>query len=463
MIRRISLSFLFCCLLALGAGGCALGPDHARPQVDMPAQWRPDPKQAGDLQTDWWTLFQDPTLNSLVARALSHNQDIVIAAAHVEEARASLGIARSAQLPMLDIQAGAARQELSGKGASAQGAFEALGAVSFDIDFWGKYRRASEAAKAELFASEAAYRTVRLAVIAETSRAYFALLAIDRQLATSESTLKTRRRAEELYRSRFREGLSGEFEYRQSEVETTTALAQVQSLEIAKVEAESALAVLIGNSPRAIIEESISRPVPLEKLTVPDLIPAGLPSSLLERRPDIIEAEELLHAATADIGVAKAAFFPSISLTGLFGFASNDFSRLVTGSSREWSAGAGLLQPVFQGGRLSAELDAANARQKAAYAVYMKTVQNAFREVLNALTSNKITRQRLLTIETQVAKLKRAEHLAKLRYESGQSSFLEVLDAQRALFNAQIELAKAHQAQLDAVVSLCHALGGGWK
>lgn len=457
--RGASLCLTLLALFVLG--GCSIGPDFVRPQQDLPAAWRPGLADQGQLSRTWWRLFQDETLNALVDKSLARNHDLAIAAARVEEARAYLGVARAAQLPALGLDGGLSRHDPAGPD-RLRTSYQGFAGLSFDIDFWGKYRRASEAARAELMATQAAFLTVRLAVICETARAYFALLSIDRQLVTAQSTLAARRKAEGLYRSRYGEGLSGEFELRQSEVETSTALAQVQSLEIAQVQAENALAVLTGSTPRELVEKSLERPLSLEKLALPDLVPAGLPSSLIERRPDLSEAEELLHAATADIGVAKAAFLPSFSLTGLFGWASTDFERIVRAGTREWTLAAGVAQPLFQGGRLVAGLKAANARQKAAYSAYEKAVQNAFREVLDALIANKKTRELVATMHTRLDKLKRAQELANIRYASGQTNFLEVLDAQRALFSAQISLAEAHQAQLAAVVNLCQALGGGW-
>lgn len=450
---------------AFFGGGCAIGPDHVRPEIDLPAQWRPASTDGGVdggiLPDNWWTLYRDETLNTLVSHALEHNHDLAAAMARIDEAKAYLGVARSAQLPSVGAEAGSSRGDASGP-SRVDNTHSLGGSVTFELDLWGKYRRATEAARAGLLATEAAYRTVRLAVIAETARAYFALLATDRQLKTSRETLLIRQRAEKLYRSRYVEGLSGEYEWLQSQVETTTATAQVQSLEISRAQTENALAVLIGRTPRQLVAESLERPVPVEEIPVPDLVPAGLPSALIERRPDVIEAEESLHAATANIGVAKASFLPSFSLTGLFGWVSGDFDRIMVTGARQWSLGAGVMQPIFQGGRLMAELDAANARQKAAYAQYQKAVLNAFREVQDALVGNRITRERLITIQTQAKTLRRTVFLANLRYSSGQTNFLEVLDAQRALFSSEIELAKAYQAQLDAVTTLCQALGGGW-
>lgn len=442
--------------------GCTLGPDHIRPSIEMPVQWNPKLADQGELYTDWWTLYQDPTLTTLVEKALAHNHDLTIAIARIDEARAYLGITQSSQLPTLDFATSTARGDLAGP-IRIDNTHYLRTVASFEIDLWGKYRRATEAAKAELLATEAAYRTIQLTIISETARAYFALLSIDRQLTTAHNTLQTRVRAEKLYRNRFVEGLSGEFEYRQSEVETTTAKAQVQSLEIAQVQAQTALAILIGQTPQQIVEQHINRPTSLEKIAVPDMVPASLPSSLIERRPDIISAEKKLHAATANIGVAKAAFFPNISLTGQFGWISSEFNSLMVPNAKQWSIGTDLLQPLFHGGRLKAELEVANARQKEAYATYQKTVNLAFKEVMDALIANKITRERLITIQTQVEKLNRTVTLANLRYQSGQTNFLEVLDAQRALFNSEIELAKAYQAQLNAVTDLCQSLGGGWK
>lgn len=457
-------SFLLLLALALPtlfSSGCALGPAHVSPSLDIPAAWREGIADPGGAQTEWWKSFNDSTLNMLVAQALENNNDIAVAVAGVDEARAYLGVARSAQLPSVSIQGGGARQGVSGTSGS-EAAFQASGSLSFELDFWGKYRRATEAAQAELLATEAAHQTVRLSVIEEVCRAYFTLLSLDKQLAVSRDTLSSRRNAEKLYKARYAEGISGEYEYLQSGVETATALAQVQSLEVAQVQAENALSVLLGRSPREMMEQGIARPVPLDKLTVPDLVPAGIPSDLLGRRPDIVEAEKMLHSSTAKIGVAQAAFLPSFSLTGLFGYASPELGALVSTGTRQWSAEAGLLQPIFQGGRLIAELEAANARQRGAYSNYEKVVNNAFREVLDALTNNRVTRERLVTIQTQTDKLRRTLNLAQVRYDSGETNFLEVLDAQRALFSAEIELVSAQQAQLDAVVTLSTALGGGW-
>lgn len=442
--------------------GCALGPDHVRPESDLPQGWRPSLADDGSLPDNWWTLYRDDTLHSLVALALQHNHDLAIAMARIDEAKAYLGVARSAQFPAIGAEAGTSRGDPAGP-VTVDNTHSLGGSIIFELDLWGKYRRATEAARADLLATEAACRTVRLTVVAETAHAYFALLSADRQLKTSRETLVIRQRAEKLYHSRFAEGLSGEYEWLQSQVETTTAAAQVQSLEIAVSQAENALAVLIGRTPREIVEGKLARPVPVEDLLVPDLVPAGLPSTLIGRRPDIIEAEEVVHAATANIGVAKAAFLPSFSLTGLFGWSSNEFDNIMVTGARQWSLGTGVLQPIFQGGRLMAQLDAANARQKAAYAQYRKVVANAFREVQDALVANRITRERLITIQTQTKTLRRTVYLANLRYRSGQTNFLEVLDSQRALFSSEIELAKAYQAQLDAVVTLCQALGGGWN
>lgn len=455
-VRAVSLFFL-----VFMAGGCAIGPDYVRPNLDLPAQWKPDSADNGNLTAEWWTLYKDSTLTELVRTALEHNHDLAMAMARIDEAKAYLGVAYSAQLPSIGVEAGTARGDPSGP-VRRDNTHSISGSVSFELDLWGKYRRATEAARADLLATEAAYRTIRLAVVAETVRAYFALLSLDSQLKTARETLQTRFRAEKVYHDRFREGLSGEFEFRQSEVETITAKALIQNLEMSQAQAEKALAVLIGQTPRQMVKGDIARPTILEEVLVPDLVPAGLPSTLIERRPDIVEAEELLRASTADIGVAKAAFLPSFSLTGLFGWVSSEFDRFMVPGARQWSLGAGVLQPVFEGGSLLAQLEAANARQKEAYAMYQKTVSNAFREVLDALVANRITRERFVTIQTQVKKLRRVLTLATLRYESGQTDFLEVLDAQRALLNSQMELAGARQARLDAVTNLCQALGGGW-
>ncbi len=463
-----------CCALVLFAlfllSGCAMGPDHSRPEYATPTAWRAGTADSGQPAEDWWLMFKDPVLETLVEDALNHNTDLAAAMARVDQARALLGIARADQFPSARASGSAARSESSLRGASNVPSsmrigelYQVQGQLSFELDLWGKYRRATEAARANLLASDAARETVRLAVISNTILGYFDLLSYDQQLAVSRRTYQTRLNAEELRRVRFETGLTAELDYRQSQVETATAEASIYALEISVAQAENALAVLTGRSPEDIIDGKVTRGAPLEKLAVPVTVPAGLPSELIERRPDVWEAEMNLASATAKIGVAKAAYFPSISLTGLFGWTSRQLDNLLTEPAKTWSISGSILQTIFDAGRIGYNVDATEAQQRMYLASYQGSVQNAFREVQNALIANRKIRERATTLSRQLDALRRSLVLAQQRYDSGYSNFLEVLDAERSLFQAEITYASVLRDQLAAVVNVCRAVGGGWR
>lgn len=459
---------LLLCLLFLS--GCALGPDYTRPEMDTPESWRAGTADAGELEDGWWAMFNDPMLSKLVEEALEHNTDLAAAIARVDQARAMLGITQADQLPRAGISGGANRAASTLRGRSSVPRSARIGEVynlggqlSFELDLWGKYRRATEAARADLLASDAARETVRLAVISNTILGYFDLLTFDQQLQVARRTYETRREAEELRRVRFESGLTAELDYRQSQVETATAEASIYALEASVAKAENALAVLTGRSPAQIIDGHIVRGLPLEQLVVPAQVPSGLSSKLLERRPDIQQAEMQLAAATARIGVAKAAWLPSISLTGLFGWESVDLHNLISEPAKTWSISGSLVQTLFDAGRISSNIDAAEAQQRQYLANYMGAAQNAYREVQDALVVNRTIRQRVRTLDRQLTALRRSLALAQQRYDSGYSNFLEVLDAERSLFQAEIDFASAQRDQLAAVVGVCRALGGGWQ
>ncbi len=456
-------------LLAAMLTGCAFGPDHARPAMDLPDAWREGTADAGDVQDGWWKGFDDPALDALVAAALDHNRDLAKAIANVDEARAQLGLARADQMPRLDARGGSERQRYSLNSLNSftedtriQDLHNVGGALSYEVDLWGRYRRATEAARAQLLSTVAARDTVRLALTAQVARTYFDLRAYDQQLQVARDTLASRESTQELRKVRFELGLTSELDYRQAIAEAAAARSTVHTLQYNVAASEGALGVLTGRSPRDIVSGTVERGLAVDAVPVPPSVPAGLPSALLERRPDIVQAEQQLAAASANIGVAKAAYFPSISLTGLLGYESTDLTRLFTGPSGTWRYAGSVTMPIFDFGRVKAGVEAAEARQRAALAGYEKAVQDAFREAQDALVSNRKARGVVEAQTTQITALRRSLHLARLRYDNGYSSYLEVLDAERTLFEVEIALASAQRDQLVAVVEIYRALGGGW-
>ena len=462
-------SLLLCALLAVGLGGCSIGPDYERPMMDMPDTWQSGSADPGTVINDnWWRMFNDETLNQLVEEALAYNQDLVLAMARVDEARARLGMARSDQLPAVDMPGGFSRQSPSTYsptyvpgGNREINAWNFGGLLSFEIDLWGKYRRASESAVASLLSSQAARDTVRLTLISDVVDGYYSLRALDLQVQIAEDTLASRKAGEALYRLRFEEGDADEMTYRQAQAEsraTETSLRQYQNLRAA---GENSLAVLLGRSPRDIIGKPVARGTAVNMVNLPLLVPGGLASDLLNRRPDIWQAEQELRAATANIGVAKAALLPSFSLTGFLGFESVEFNNLFNKNAATWSWGGNMSMPLLN---LSVWYGwgVAEAQQRQALASYMKTVQTAYAETQSALLNNRKAREILLARFSQVGALRRALELAQLRYDNGYSDYLEVLDTQRSLFAAELSLADDYKNQLSAVNQLCRALGGGW-
>ncbi|ABM29910.1 efflux transporter outer membrane subunit [Nitratidesulfovibrio vulgaris] len=467
MIRRMTAMLLGAALLS----GCAIGPDYQRPDMDLPSAWRAESADAGMVAGEkWWTLFGDATLDALEEEALAANGDLATAMANVDASRAQLTVATSYLLPSITGQGSSVRQRGSERGQNppvegreVTDLHKASALASFELDLWGKYRRAHEAARAGLLGTEAAYATVRLAVVSQVAQSYFGLRAADRQLDIARQTLTSREESLKIREARFNSGLTSELDYRQAQAETASARASVRQLEQAVAAAETALSSLLGRSPRDIVERSPERGLDIETFAVPPQIPAGLPAGLLARRPDVARAEADLHYATASIGVAKADLLPAISLTGLMGYESIDLTRLVSSSSGTWSYGASATMPLLDFGRTLANIDMADAKQRAALAAYEQAVRDAFRETQDALVANRKTRQVVDAQATQVAALERSLTLARLRYENGYSSYLEVLDAERSLFQAQLNLVEARRNQLDAVVQVCKSLGGGWK
>ena len=449
-------------LAALTLAGCSFAPTYQRPDVPVPAQWQVNIQQANDFaNTAWWKQFQDPVLDHLIQIALQENKDVQMAAARVEEYMGRYGVTRSAQFPQVGANADAARTRNSENGGVTLGenpvnAFQVDLGVSFELDLWGKLRNATEAARADLLATEEARRTVILTLVSQLAFSYVHLLDLDQQLAVTKATLQTRSEAVRINGLRFKAGLISELDYQQAVAEYEDAAVQVPRLERLIVAQENAISLLLGRNPG-----SVKRGKTLEQLAVLQ-VPGGLPSELLERRPDIRQAEQQLIAANALIGVAKAAFFPSISLTGLFGVASTDLSDLFKGPSKTWQIAGTLVQPIFTGGALTGQLQVAEAVQQQALLNYQQTIQTAFAEVDNSLVSVVKLREQLKDQAAQLTALQRLVDLATLRYNNGYSDYLTVVDAERNLFNAQLSNVQTQSDLFAALIDLYKVMGGGW-
>lgn len=451
--------------------GCATGPKYERPAADLPAAWRDLPAQGRNAPAErWWTLYGDAALERLMEEALAHNRDLALAAARVEEARALLQIADSSRSPSVDATFDRDRTRSSERSSVPlppgvpleRNSYRGSVNVAYEIDLWGRLRSASDAARAELLASEAAQETVRVGLAAQVAQSYFALIALDAQIETTRRTLALRERTLELQRVRSTAGLIGDLDLRQIEAEVAAARAQLPALERSRSAEELALAVLLGRSPRAIVEQSVARETDRGEPAAA-IVPEGLPSDLLLRRPDVAQAEQRLIAANARIASARAAFFPRISLTGYLGAESASLGDLFSGPARIWQLAFALAQPIFQGGRLSAEVEAVTARERQALAQYQKTLQEAFREVREALIRQDRAREIFEAEGVRVKALDEAVRLARIRYENGRSSQLEVIDAERNLLQAQLNRIEALRAQRAATADLVKALGGGWS
>jgi len=451
-------------VLALPLSACMVGPDYRRPDVDVPATWRLGDVETGEISNIvWWDQFQDPVLSDLVRTALASNKDLKVAAANVDQAAAQYGIVHSAQFPQLNGGATAERQGLSkttalGSG-TGRGLFNDFGvnlSASFELDIWGRLRRATESARASLLASEQGKGTVVLTVVTAVATGYIQLRALDRQLDIAQYTSRSLGEAARLQRVRFEEGAVPESDYQQAESQYREAVARVPELEREIAQQENFISVLLGQNPGPI-----ARGRDIDALVFP-AVPGGLPASLLERRPDIRGAEENLIAANADIGVAKAAYFPDISLTGLLGLESAQMSDLFKGPSKTWSVGASLLQPIFNAGRINSQVARAEALQQEALYTYQKSIISAFQDVENAL----IDRTKFGQIRDEQVKnvdaLRRFRDLADLRYKEGATIYLEVANAEQSLFLAQLAYVTTQSQLFQSYANLYKAIGGGW-
>ncbi len=439
--------------------GCMLGPDFQKPAVETPDRFRfADPDAAEAVNLKWWELFNDPVLDALVLTALHENKDVLIAASRVEEARASLGFTRADMYPTFDIQAGAGTGNFAGgrKSDSTDSNFFIAPTLNWEIDFWGKFRRANEAARAELVASEYSMQTVQISLISEVVSTYFLLLDLHMRLEISSRTLESRTGTLDIIQQRFDKGIVPELDVNQAQIQKEFAAAAIPLYERLIAKAEHTLSILIGEPP-----QEIKTGVGLYEQDKPPDIPSGLPSSLLERRPDILVAQYALKSQTERIGVAEAQRLPAISLTGAAGGASTQLSSM-TIEGFAWSVGANLVGPIYNFGKNKKRVEIQKARTKQALYRYENTVLFAFREVADALNEIQTYREQIASVKRKYLAAKNADALAKLRYDKGFSDYLLVLETERTLFSVELELSELTKEYYNSYVRLYKALGGGW-
>jgi multidrug efflux system outer membrane protein len=457
---------ILCC--AIFICGCTVGPNYKKPVASVPPTYRglaPDANgnnatvnSLGDAK--WWDVFQDEQLRALIRTALEQNYDVRIAGARILAARAQFGITRADQFP--NVAGGAAlADERTAK--TAFPAFETAAgqlniSAAWELDFWGKFRRATEAARANLLASEAARQEVIVTLVANVSAAYFQLRALDLELEISQRTLGSRRESLRLTQILADGGSTSMLDVRQAEQLVFTAGAEIPALEQQIEQQENLISILLGKNP-----DSVTRGQRLTEQTRPPDVPPGLTSSLLERRPDIREAEQQLIAANAEIGVARAAYFPQISLSGTAGFQSDALTRLFSGPAGAWTYGASLTQPIFTAGRISSNVRLAEAQQQQALLFYAQTIQGAFRDVSDALIANRKSKEFRIQQELLFQSAQDAARLSHMRYNGGVTGYLEVLTNETNAFAAELELVQAQLNETLALVQLYQSLGGGWQ
>ncbi|MCG6881615.1 MAG: efflux transporter outer membrane subunit [Deltaproteobacteria bacterium] len=446
-------------LLLFFFSGCTVGPDFIRPVVETPKNYRFEKVPTEEMiNLKWWELFDDPMLYALVTIALDNNKDLKIAAARVEQARAYLGFTRADEYPGFYIDAGAGTGNfVGGNRSETRNSYAYVGPVlNWEIDFWGKYRRATESARAQLMASEYGLRTVQIGLISGVAGTYYLLLDYQQRVKISEDTLKSREEYLDIIQKRFDKGIIPELDVNQAQIQKEIAASAIPQYERSVVQTQNALNILLGKLP-----QSIKTGKGLMKESAPPEIPTGLPSTLLERRPDILQAQYLLASQTADIGVAEAMRLPAISLTGMVGLASTELAS-ITSSGGAWSVGGGLFGPIFEFYKNIRRVQIEEAKTKEALYFYENTVLTAFQEVDDALVEIETFKYQKLAVERKLKAAKNANRLAKLRYDKGVSSYLEVLDTERSLFSAALELSELKQQYLNGYVRLYKALGGGW-
>jgi outer membrane protein, multidrug efflux system len=447
-------------VLLLALSGCKVGPNYKRPAVDVPGQYRglaPGLGAGGNFaEMKWESVFQDQVLQSLIKEALANNYDIRIAASRIVQAQASLGVTRSNQLPLLSGSFGVANEQSAATRGSPTfdiGGFQ----LSYIVDFWGQYRRATEAARAELLASEYARHLVETTLISSVALDYFQLRQLDSQLDFSQETVASDQDSLRINTINYKGGEYAITDVYQAKLLVEQAEAEVITLKQAIEQTENQLSILLGRNPG-----SIPRGLNLVDEPHLDEVPAGLPSAILERRPDVREAEESLVAANANVGVAEAAFFPQIPLTAAFGAQSTALTSFLQGPATFWTIGGQLAQPLYTGGRITSQYRLALAQRDQADLTYRQTVQQAFADVSNSLVGYRQSRLYRVKLQEQAATYKETSRLANVRFTGGATSFLEVLTTQQQYFTAELQTTQAWYAELQNYVQLYQALGGGW-
>jgi outer membrane protein, multidrug efflux system len=452
--------------IAVLLSGCAVGPNYKRPTTNVPTDYRgampAQPATASLGNEKWWNLYQDPVLTQLIHTALQQNYDVRIAATRVLEAQAQLGIVRANQFPSASVGAGVFSQQ-NAKTSSVFPAYEVNAgqlnlSVIWNLDFWGKYRRQTEAARAELLASQWGRQAVISSLVANVATAYFQLRALDAELEIAKRTLGSRQQSLQLTQVLETHGSASDLDVSQSEQLVYTASESIPDLERQIQQQENLLSILLGENPG-----SIPRGRALTEQPVPDSVPAGLPSELLERRPDVLEAEANMMAANAQIGVAKAAFFPSIALTGTGGLESNQLSRFISAPSEAWLGALSVAQPIFEGGSLRSQLKLSRAQHQETVLAYEQTVQSALEQVSNALIASQKDRQFREQQELLVQAAERSDRLSLILYRNGGGSYLQVLTNDTNYFSAELNLVDAQLNERLALVQLYQSLGGGWQ
>ncbi|HUH65332.1 MAG TPA: efflux transporter outer membrane subunit [Syntrophales bacterium] len=463
--KKMKCTYAFLFAFSVILAGCMIGPDYQRPPVDKPDTFRYAAAEARDTSDQsWWKQFHDPVLEALIDEALAHNKNLKIAAANIEQAAGVLTQVRAPLFPQLSYGGSGARERGSEMTASPipptianpQSAYQVSAAATWEIDLWGRIRRLSESAQANLLATEAARRGVILSLVASVANTYIQLRGLDAQLLIAKNDMASYGEAVKLFELQFKYGQVSRMTVEQARTRYETAAATVPQIESQVVQTENALSILLGRNPGPI-----TRGKQLRELAMPS-VPSGLPSQLLERRPDIVQAEQNLIAANAQIGAAKALYFPSISLTGSYGQASDDLSNLFKGPARQWSYSGSVTGPIFTAGAISGQVQQAEAARKAALLAYEASIQSAFADVENALISRMKTDEQVKAQGRLVDAAREYTRLAQLKYKGGYVPYSTVLQAQEQLFPAELNYAQYSAALYASLINIYKAMGGGW-
>ena len=448
-------------IFSLFTNACMLGPRYKKPVYDLPQNTSNEDAYAFSFKTSWWEMFQDETLNQIINEALLYNTDLLAATARLDYARANYISARGGRLPT--VQANFAANKIDTNTPYVSGASEGTLSASFELDLFGKYRALSKSAYANWLSSKAAREQVRLSLIGQVAKAYFAVLSLELQLKISKQTLISREEDYKIYKNRFDNGYISKVDLKRVEAEMYSVSAKVESLTLSLLKAQINLQVLLGKSPKEIVEGRVKTKKTLGDIFVLPTVPENLPSALRARRPDIVKAEQTLIAANAQISAARAAYFPDISLTGIGGFASDPLNKLFEIGSSFWQVSGQAVLNIFQGGKIIAQNKMASAKYREMLASYQNTVQLAFKDALDALNTNKLYRNIFAELKQQTDALKETYSLTKMQQNAGLINTTDLLLVEQNLLSAEMNLVQARQAELEAIVSLAIAVGGGFE